>query len=88
VLDASVPEIVRLFSKEFILWGLIANLIAWPIAYFVMKSWLQNFAYRVNMPYWAFLIAALVALFFAIITVSVQTIQAASKNPVRSISYE
>jgi len=88
VLGASVPEIVRLFSKEFILWGLMANLIAWPVAYFVMKSWLQNFAYRVNMPYWVFFVAALVALFFAIITVSVQTIHAATRNPVKAISYE
>ncbi len=88
VLGASVPEIVRLFSKEFILWGLIANLIAWPVAYFIMKSWLQGFAYRVNMPYGAFFTAALVALFFAIITVSVQTIHAATRNPVKAISYE
>jgi putative ABC transport system permease protein len=88
VLGASVTQIVRLFSKEFITWGLMANLIAWPVAYFVMKNWLQNFAYRVNMPYWAFFVAALIALFFAILTVSVQTISAAIKNPVKAISYE
>ncbi len=88
VLGASVPEIISLFSKEFILWGLMANLIAWPAAYFVMKIWLQNFAYRVSMPYWAFFATALIALFFAIITVSVQTIHAAMKNPVKAISYE
>jgi putative ABC transport system permease protein len=62
--------------------------IAWPVAYLVMKSWLQNFAYRINMPYWAFFVAALIALFFAIITVSVQTIYAATRNPVKAISYE
>jgi putative ABC transport system permease protein len=88
VLGASVPEIVSLFSKEFILWGLMSNLVAWPVAYLVMKSWLQNFAYRVSMPYWAFFAAALISLFFAILTVSVQTIHAATKNPVKAISYE
>lgn len=88
VLGASVYQIVQLFSKEFFLWGLIANLLAWPVAYWVMDSWLQNFAYRPTMPYWAFFVAASIALFFAILTISVQTIQAALKNPVRSISYE
>ena len=88
VLGASEKQIVRLFSKEFILWGLIANLMAWPVAYWVMKSWLQNFAYRVTLPYWPFFAAAVIAFFFAILTVSVQTLQAAWKNPVSAISYE
>lgn len=88
VLGASVKQILQLFSKDFILWGLAANLVAWPVAYWVMKSWLQNFAYRVTLPYWAFFIAGLIALFFALLTVSVQTIHAALKNPVRAISYE
>ena len=88
VMGASVTQIVRLFTGEFIIWGIMANLFAWPLAYFLMKNWLENFAYRITLPWWAFLAAGAVTLFFAIIIVSFQTVNAALKNPLQAISYE
>jgi putative ABC transport system permease protein len=88
VLGASVPGIVFALSKEFIKWVLIANVIAWPIAYYFMNKWLEDFAYRINMPYWVFFISAVAAMIIAVITVSSQTIKAANSNPVKSLRYE
>ncbi|GAG11308.1 unnamed protein product, partial [marine sediment metagenome] len=70
VLGASVPGIVFMLSKEFVKWVLIANVIAWPIAYYAMNKWLQNFAYRIDMSIWLFVLAGLLALVIALLTVS------------------
>ncbi|NQT80062.1 MAG: ABC transporter permease [Candidatus Aminicenantes bacterium] len=88
VLGASVPRIVNILNKNFIKWVLIANLIAWPAAWFIMNSWLQNFAYRINLSWWMFILAAILALLIALITVSFQTVKAALKNPIDSLRYE
>lgn len=88
VLGASVPGIVLLLSKEFTKWVLVANIIAWPIAWYVMSKWLQNFAYRVNIGIWVFILSASLALMIALITVSYQSIKAALANPVESLRYE
>jgi len=88
VLGASVPRIVNILNKNFIKWVLIANLIAWPAAWFIMNSWLQNFAYRINLSWWMFILAAALALLIALITVSFQTVKAALKNPIDSLRYE
>jgi len=77
-----------LFSKEFIKWIIVANIIAWPAAYFVMNKWLENFAYRVNLDIWVFIFSGLVALIIALLTVSYQTIKAGRANPVDSLRYE
>jgi putative ABC transport system permease protein len=88
VLGASITKIFLLLSKEFIRWVLLANLIAWPVAYFVMNKWLQNFAYRINIGIIAFLLAGGSALLIAYLTVSYQSIKSARANPVDSLRYE
>jgi putative ABC transport system permease protein len=88
VLGASVAKIFLLLSKEFIRWVLLANLIAWPIAYFVMNKWLENFAYRIQIGVGAFLVSGAIALLIAYLTVSYQSIKTARTNPVNSLRYE
>ena len=88
VLGASDSKIFLLLSKEFVRWVLLANLIAWPIAYFAMNKWLQNFAYRIHLGIVAFLISGGTALLIAYFTVSYQSIKSARANPVNSLRYE
>jgi putative ABC transport system permease protein len=88
VLGASDSKIFLLLSKEFIKWVLLANLIAWPIAYFAMNKWLQNFAYRIQIGMAAFMISGITALLIAYLTVSYQSVKAARANPVDSLRYE
>jgi len=88
VLGASVSNIVVLLTREFSKWVLLANLIAWPIAYFAMHRWLQNFAYRISIGVWMFVQAAFLALAIALITVSYQAVRAALVNPANSLRYE
>ena len=88
VLGASVPGVVFLLSKEFSKWVLIANLVAWPVAYFLMKSWLHNFAYRTNLAMNIFILSGLLAFGIALLTVSFQSIKAALANPIKSLRYE
>ncbi|UCC41020.1 MAG: ABC transporter permease [Candidatus Aminicenantes bacterium] len=88
VLGASVSGIVVLLSKEFTKWVLVANLIAWPVAYYAMNKWLQGYAYRTNMQLWIFIMAAMLALLIAVFTVSYQAIKASLANPVEALRYE
>ncbi|HEY8896368.1 MAG TPA: FtsX-like permease family protein, partial [Niastella sp.] len=88
VLGASVQNVVTLLSKQFMGLVLVANLIAWPIAWFVLERWLQDYAYRININGWVFVIAGVVSLFIALITVSMQAIKAAIANPVKSLRSE
>jgi len=88
ILGASAGVIVRMLSREYIVLVTIGNLIAWPLAYLMMKSWLDNFAYRTSLSLWVFLIAALLSLTVALLTVSYQSIKAAISNPVDSLRYE
>jgi len=88
VLGASFMEIVVLLSKEFAKCVLVSNLIAWPVAYFVMNKWLENFAYRMGMGVGIFLGSAGLALGIALLTVSFQSVKAAAANPADSLRYE
>jgi putative ABC transport system permease protein len=88
VLGAPVRSVMLLLSKEFILLVVSANIIAWPIAWIVMNKWLQNFAYRIDLTIWPFLISGLLALVIALLTVSWQVIRVATANPVESLRYE
>ena len=88
VLGATVPGIVGLLTKEFIKWVLIANIIAWPAAYFTAKEWLQNFAYRIDIHITIFLFSAGMAVLIAVLTVSYQAVKAGMADPVDSIRYE
>ena len=88
VLGASAAGIVRLLSMDFIKLVLIANLIAWPVAYYAMHQWLQDFAYRIELTLWVFALAGGVALLIALLTVSMQALKAAFSNPVEALRHE
>ena len=88
VLGASVPGIIILLSKEFVKWVLIANLIAWPAAYYFMNKWLQDFANKIELSWWMFILSGSIALLIALATVSSQAVKAATANPVESLRYE
>jgi putative ABC transport system permease protein len=88
VLGASMPSIIAMLSKEFAKWVLIANIVAWPVAYYVMNNWLKNFAYRTNISLWIFVSSGALALIVALLTVSSHAIKAATANPVESLRYE
>ena len=88
VLGATVTSLVSLLSKDFVKLVLIANLLAWPIAYYAMNKWLQNFAYRIEMSWWIFLLAGVLALFIALLTVSYRAIKVVTANPIESLRYE
>jgi putative ABC transport system permease protein len=90
VLGASLGNIVLLLSKEFALLVAVATLLSWPLAYFAMRLWLQEFAYRININHQilTFLLAAVLAFAIALITVSFQSIKAAMTNPVEALRYE
>ncbi len=88
VLGASVPGIVGMLSKEFILLVLIAAVIAFPLAWLGMHSWLKDFAYRINIGWWVFAVAGVLSMFIALTTVSYQALKAALANPVKSLRSE
>jgi len=88
VLGASVLKIVTLLSKEFIILITIANIIAWPAAYYFMNKWLQNFMYRTGFGVEIFVFAGILALVIACITVAYQAVKAARGNPVDALKYE
>jgi putative ABC transport system permease protein len=88
VLGATVSGIARLLSKEFVVLVLVANLIAAPVAYYLMANWLQNYPYRVDINAALFVIATALTLLIAIATVSYQAIRAALTNPVETLRYE
>jgi putative ABC transport system permease protein len=88
VLGATLSNIVTLLSKEYSKWVLFANIIAWPVAYFGMKIWLQNFAYRVNIDLTLFILTALLTFLIALLTVSYQSIKAALGDPAQALRYE
>jgi putative ABC transport system permease protein len=88
VLGANVAGIVNLLSIDFIKLMLIALVIAAPIAWFGMNKWLQEFAYRIGISWWVFLMAGITAIFIALVTISFQAIKAAIANPVKSLRTE
>lgn len=88
VLGASVPGIVMLLGRELLKWVLLANIIAWPVGYFAMNKWLENFAYRTGLTADIFLLSSLMALAVAAFTVGFQTLKSATANPGDSLRYE
>ena len=88
VLGASTPHLVILLSREFILLILLANLIAWPIAYYLMRDWLSGFAYQTNLNILPFVASAIMALIISFGTVSLHAIRAARSNPIDALRYE
>ena len=88
VLGASVQNVLFILSKDFITLVGISFVLAVPVTSWVMHNWLQDFAYRINMPWWVFAIAGLIAALIAFITISFQAIKAAIANPVKSLRTE
>jgi putative ABC transport system permease protein len=88
VLGASTGSIVGLLSKDFLKLVVIAAVIAFPIAWYAMHNWLQDFAYRTNLQWWIFATALIIAGFIALATISIQAIKAALANPVKSLRSE
>jgi putative ABC transport system permease protein len=88
VTGATLSNLVILLTKDITKLALIANILAWPIAWYVVHQWLQNFAYRVSVGLWIFILAGLAALLISILTVSYQAIHTASVNPVNALRYE
>ncbi|MCG6189807.1 ABC transporter permease [Maribellus maritimus] len=85
---ANVSEVMILLNKNFILWIILAFVIATPVSWLAMHSWLENFAYKTNLSWWIFALAGILALGIALLTVSFQSWQAATKNPIESLRYE
>ncbi len=88
VFGATATTITIMSAKEFARLVLIANLIAWPIAWYIMNNWLQNFAYRAGIEIWTFLLAGTVSLVISLLTISYKSIKAAGANPVDTLRYE
>lgn len=88
VLGASIPTIAGLLSKDFLKLVIIAAVIAFPLAWYAMQSWLQDFAYRVSIGWWVYVLAGVLAVLVALATVSYQAIKAAMANPVKSLRTE
>jgi putative ABC transport system permease protein len=88
VLGASVASVVGLLSKDFLKLVAIALILAVPIAWYFMNKWLQEFAYRINIEWWVFVVAAVIALLIAFLTISSQAIKAAMSNPVKNLRTE
>jgi len=88
VLGASIVNIVQLLSKDFLKLVLIAFVIAVPVGWYATNKWLQDFAYRIDVKWWVFLLAGLIAMVIAFFTISFQTIKAAVANPVKNLRTE
>jgi putative ABC transport system permease protein len=88
ILGASASGLTFKLSLEFLKWVVLANIIAWPVAYILMRNWLQGFAYQAKLGLDVFVISGLVAMVIALLTVSYQSIRAAAANPVDSLRYE
>jgi ABC-type antimicrobial peptide transport system permease subunit len=87
-LGASVSSLIMLMTREFLVLLGIANLIAWPLAFYIMKNMMKQYAYSVDLTIWIFLFAGLLALLITTVTVSFQAVRAARANPVESLRYE
>jgi putative ABC transport system permease protein len=88
ILGASNDQMIYLLSKDFMQLVLIANLIAWPLAYLAIRQWLQNYTFRIDINPWLFLLPSVLVVLIALLTVSMQTIRSARTNPVKALRYE
>ena len=85
---AKVTEVMVMLNSDFAKWVAIAFLVAVPVSWYVMKKWLENFAYRTELSWWIFALAGLLAMGIALLTVSWQSWRAATRNPVEALRYE
>jgi putative ABC transport system permease protein len=87
-LGASISSILQMLTKEYFKWILISIIISWPVSYYLMHKWLQNYAYRIDLGWLPFIISAGFSFLIALITVSIQVLKAAMTNPVDALKYE
>jgi putative ABC transport system permease protein len=85
---ATVSEIMTMLNKEFMIAVALAFLIAVPVSFFIMNKWMENFAYKTNLNWWIFALSGLLAMGIALVTVSAQSLRAATRNPVEALRYE
>lgn len=88
VLGSSISDVLILLTKDFTRWILAANLVAWPLAWWTMSRWLENFAYHIRIQWWFFLLAGAIALVTSLITVGSQAFRAGIRNPIQALRYE
>ncbi|MFC1726153.1 ABC transporter permease, partial [candidate division KSB1 bacterium] len=88
ILGASVPQIGNLLIKEFLILLIISNVLAWPVTYYFMNKWLQNYAYKTSIDVWIFLLAGILSGIITIVTISFQVFKTAHANPADSLRYE
>jgi putative ABC transport system permease protein len=88
VLGANIQQVIYKVAKQFILWILLSNLIAWPIAYIFINKWLEQFAFKAAVSSVYFILASLIALLTALLVTGYHTIKAANENPVKNLRYE
>ena len=88
VMGATTGNILFILSKEFTKWVITANIIAWPLAYYVMNKWLQDYTFRIDIEWWMFLAGGFISVLIAWLTVSIQSYRASTQNPVESIRVE
>ncbi len=88
ILGASSFTILSQLSREFSIWVLIANLLAWPVAWYIIRNFLNNYAYRITIPYVLFILTTLATLVLAWLTVGYQSIRASETNPADTLRYE
>jgi putative ABC transport system permease protein len=88
VLGSSISQIIHLLTSDFSKWVLISNLIAWPAAYYILQKWMESFPYRISLSVWYFVLAGMLTLLIALLTISAQAIKAANSNPVKALKYE
>lgn len=88
VLGASLVNVITLLSRDFLLLVVLASLFAFPLAWWIMHSWLQDFSYRITIEWWIFILAGALAVAIALFTVSFQAIKAGLMNPVKSLRTE
>ena len=85
---AKVSEVMTLLNKDFVKWVVVAFFVACPVVYYIMHKWLENFAYKTRLSWWIFVLAGVLALGIALLTISFQSYKAAVRNPVEGLRYE
>lgn len=88
VFGSSSRAVVLLLTGDFLRWILLANLIAWPLSWYLMDRWLDNFAFRISISWWMFAVSAAIVLLISLATISFQAVKAAVANPIQSLKYE
>jgi putative ABC transport system permease protein len=85
---ASSRSVIYRFVTIYLRWVLLANLLAWPLAFILMKKWLENFAYQATISFWIFILAAVMSIIISLITISWHAWNISNTNPVNSLRYE